>query len=720
MGLLDGLKEAFSSAESLMDPDRRKQPQSANDQSSEEMDLVRKVRQGLEESRASANRIAHEGIWMTNIAYCLGYDGLMYNVTSRQFQPINRASAYLRKNRIHANKILPTVQNRLARLCQNPPEYDIIPESNDPEDKDAARLASQVLDHLVDKHEINKKRLFLYMWLQQCGHGYVHVKWDPSIGPYMLDEEGNLSRQGDLRVDVESPFAVFPDALAKTDDDAEYLTFAKVRKLDYFKSFYTERGDLVKEESAWLLSAQYEMRISSLNSRGPSQGGSMDQVKNSAIEMIRYEKPSFKFPNGRMIAAANGILLDVKELPLRDDERAEIPLTKFDDTIVAGKYYSETPVTHARPIQDQYNETIRRRAEWTRRLLAGKYKAPRGSGLGQESLNDESGEVVYYNPVPTANGANIEPLPVPTIPEYAYKEEDRLDNLINYIFGISDVSRGVLPSASIPAVGAQLLQEQDQTRLSVVTELHELAWSKVFRHMLMTVEQNYEIPRKLKLAGKDNQYIVTELQGRMLRGNNDVRVKRGSTLPNSKTLKRQDIINTMSQGLLGDPKSNPKVAMNILDELEFGQSENIWEDLKIDQAQIKRGMDAMERGEFVPVDQKDNNILWCQELNRFRKSEKFSQLPPEIQQLFEANLQDRLNQLMPPGPENTPMPDLPPMPPPPIGAGGEAFAGLPIGVRPTALAEKLQSRQLANKPNNPRPNPVTRMKRPGIPPERRS
>ena len=227
----------------------------------------------------------------------------------------------------------------------------------------------------------------------------------------------------------------------------------------------------------------------------------------------------------------------------------------------------------------------------------------------------------------------------------------------------------------------------------MITELHELSWAKVFRHMLMFVEQGYQIPRKLKLAGKDNQFIVTELEGRMLRGNNDVRVRRGSSLPNSKTLKRQDIVNTMSLGLLGDPKSNPQVAMNILDELEFGQSENMWQDLKIDSAQIKRGMDAMERGEQIEVNQKDNNVFWCQELNRFRKSEKFGQLPEEIQRLFEANLEDRLNQLMPPNPANTPMPSLPPMPPPPIGAGGEAFAGVPQGTRSSALAEKAQSMQ---------------------------
>ena len=677
-----------------MDPESENRVLSGpNDQSSEEIALVQHVRSTLEESRSSANRIAHEGIWMTNIAYCLGYDGLMYNTTTRQFQPVNRASAYLRKNRIHANKILPTVQNRLARLTQNPPEYEIAPESNDTEDKDAARLATQVLDALVDKCEVNKKRLFLYMWMQQCGHAYIRVFWDPTLGnPMIHPETGKIVYEGDVRVDVESPFAVFPDPFARTDDDATSLTMAKVRKLDYFQSHYPERGHLVREEQAWLLSAQYEQRVNSLNSRGPSQGGMTESFKNSAIEMVKYEARSEKYPNGRMIVAANGILLESKELPV-----GEIPLAKFDDTIIGGKYYSETPVTHARPIQDQYNETLRRRAEWTRRLLAGKYKAPRGSGLSQEALNDESGEVIYYNPVSTAGGASLEPLNIPTIPEYAYKEEDRLDNLINYIFGISDVSRGILPSASIPAIGAQLLQEQDQTRISVITELNERSWSKAFRIMLKHVEKFYIMDRKFKMAGKSREYIVRELNGSMLKGNTDVRVKKGSTQPNSKTLKRQDIVNTLSLGLLGDPH-DPSVANKILPLLEFGNTEDIWLDYALDMAQIKRGMDAMEKGEFVEVSHEDNNALWVQEINRFRKQDKFGTLPQEIQDLYMANFRDRINLLMPPGEWNTPMPPLPPTPPPPIGAGGEAMAGLPKGVSGDELMMQLRSKGVAKRP----------------------
>ncbi len=212
--------------------------------------------------------------------------------------------------------------------------------------------------------------------------------------------------------------------------------------------------------------------------------------------MIKYEARSKDYPQGRLIACANGILLEDKELPV-----GEIPFAKFDDIQIGGKYYSEALITHLRPIQDQYNETVRRRAEWTRKLLAGKYKAPRGSGIAQESLNDDSGEVLYYTPVPNAPG-NVEPVAVPMIPQWAFNEEDRLDKMFNDISGISEVSRGTMPSASIPAIGMQLLTEQDDTRIGITTEQHEHAWARVGSLALKYAEKFWVMPRKLKIAGK--------------------------------------------------------------------------------------------------------------------------------------------------------------------------------------------------------------------------
>jgi hypothetical protein len=605
----------------------------ASQQSMDEQKLVSYVKQKVEEIRANGSRVAREGQIMTNIAYLLGFDGVYYDTTTRNFRTVGQPGRSLKRGRLHANKILPSVQNRLARLCKNPPRYDVRPESMDAADKDAARLGVQVIDNVWDKQKINVKRLSLMMWVQQAGYAFMKTCWDDSLGKLVgYAEDGSPVYEGDVRVDVVPSLEVYADPLAKTLDDAQYIIHAKVRKLDYFKTHYPDRGHLVKEESAWLLSAQYEMRLNALSSQNPSSGGPQEsQMQNAAIELALYERRSKKHPNGRMIVTANGVLLADKDLPC-----GEIPFVKFDDFIVGGSFHSESLITHMRPIQDQYNRLIQKRADWTNLLLAGKYLAPKGHGMSSESLNNQSGEVVEYNAVPGAPAPQA--MTIPVMPQYAYVEEERLQSMLNEISGINEISKGTLPSAGIPAVGMQFLQEQDETRIGVVVEQHELAWSQLGMLILKYVGEYYKTPRMLKISGESMGYAVKSFQGSDLRNNYDVIVIKGSTIPNSKVLKRQEIINAFSQGLLGDP-NDPNLRRKVLEMLEYGDIAEAWKDHSLDMAQIAKTIEMLEQEQVPIIDPElDNHALHIQEKNRYRKSEKFDALSEKAQVNFRLDI----------------------------------------------------------------------------------
>lgn len=606
----------------------------AQEQSEQDAKIAAHVKKLVEESRASSNRVASEAIWMENTASICGFPNARFDSRTRSFQPVNRVGSSVKQNRSQVNKLLPNVQNRLARLCKNPPKYDVRPESNDTEDKEAARLATQTAITMWDKLGLNEKRIPLYMLLQQCGHSWAFVGWDPTEGNPMPDPTtGKIAFEGDIRVDIASAFEVFVDPTAKTFDDIRktWVIRTKVRKLDYFKANFPEKGQLVKEEDAWLLSAQYEGRINSLNSRGPSGGGAQEAMKNCAIEMVKYEARSSEYPMGRMITVASGITLEDKPLPV-----GEIPARMFCDTIIGGKLFPETPVTHARPLQDSYNENEEKIKEWTRNFLSGKYKAARGSGLAQESLHNGGSEVVYFNVVPNApNGP--EAIQVPVLPQWAWQRRESLDKDISEIMGISEVSKGTLPSASIPAIGMQLLTEQDDTRIGVMTEQHEHAWAGILSLILKYVEFGYKIPRKLKMAGHGLEYCVKEISGDMLRGNTDVSVVRGSMQPGSKTLANNEIMNRYDRGLLG-PQQDPKVIEKVNAMTEFGDMQELFQDYGLDMSQIKRGIQKLEQGQPVQADKMDNHPMWIQELNRYRKGDKWEALDPGIKQLFNATI----------------------------------------------------------------------------------
>lgn len=631
----DKVREALFSSVSK----KKNDPSLEKYQGGEEKKLCEFVKGRIEDVRSNASRIAHEGIWLTNIAYLLGFDSIYYDVNMRQFRPAT--GQFMRRHKISVNRILPSTQNRAARLTKNPPRYDVRPKSTSEEDRDAARLALYLVNQVWDVQYINKKRLELVMWLQQCGHSYFKTCWDRTLGPkvpYIHPTTGQkrMIPQGDIRVDVVNAFEVFPDPLAKSMDELTWLVHAKVRPIHYFRDHY-DNGHLVKPEDVWLTSLQYEGRINSFNSQTGGATGVNPLLKHCAIELSLYEAPSYRHENGRMIVCANDVLLKDEELPID-----EIGFSKFDDVMIAGKYYSESVITHARPIQDQYNRTISQRANWTNQLLAGKYRAPRGSSLIKEAFNDQP-EVIEYDPVPGAGPP--EAISIPNIPQYAYQEDDYLMGMMDNIFGLSEPSQGQLPSASIPAIGLQFLVEQDMTRIGVITEQHEFAYAATGRHILKYAEKYYTMPRILRMAGKNMEYTVKEFIGSEIQGNNDVVVIKGSTIPGSKVLKRQEIINLHQGGYLGNPQ-DPKVLENVLNMLEYGDIQEAWKDHSLDMGQIKKHINMIEEGIKPPVSEFDNHPLFLQELNRYRKSDKFALLMPESQKILIEVMEDHVQEMM--------------------------------------------------------------------------
>jgi hypothetical protein len=179
----------------------------------------------------------------------------------------------------------------------------------------------------------------------------------------------------------------------------------------------------------------------------------------------------------------------------------------------------------------------------------------------------------------------------------------------------------------------QLLVEQDDTRIGIETECHEYSYADLGRILLKFVDKYYETDRLLKIVGENMEYTVRKFNGTDIRKNFDVHVIRGSTLPGSKVLKRQEIMNLHQQGYFGNP-GDPLVLQNVLSMLEYGDEYQGWKKISLRKSQINRGIQMIENGQKPPVSEFDDHALWMQELDDYRVSEKFLKLSPEQQSII--------------------------------------------------------------------------------------
>jgi len=156
------------------------------------------------------------------------------------------------------------------------------------------------------------------------------------------------------------------------------------------------------------------------------------------------------------------------------------------------------------------------------------------------------------------------------------------------------------------------------------------------------------MPRVLKIAGDGLEYTVKEFVGADLKDNFDVIVIEGSTVPTSKVIKRQDIMNMFQSGLMGNPQDT-KLQAKVLKMMEYGDEAEVWKEQALDDAQVKLVISAIEKNDKVTVQENlsefDNQQNHLKEMNIYRKSDKYRNLSKEQKDLFLWVMEWRLNAL---------------------------------------------------------------------------
>jgi hypothetical protein len=189
------------------------------------------------------------------------------------------------------------------------------------------------------------------------------------------------------------------------------------------------------------------------------------------------------------------------------------------------------------------------------------------------------------------------------------------------------------------------LQEQDQTRIGVMTTRNEIGYAKVGCCILKYVGKYYEMPRILKIAGDGLEYAVKEFTGSDLNDNYDVTVVQGSTIPESKVLRRQNIINDFEMGLLGNPQ-DPMVRAKVNEMLEYGDDYEIWKKQALTQARIKRNILSIEQGEEPKLSEFDNHAMHLDAMDDYRLSDKYTNLDDKNKQLFDGVMEWHLQAMV--------------------------------------------------------------------------
>lgn len=610
-------------------------------------------------ARCRTTRQQMERQWYINLAFYIGKQNVSSvgassssNTGVRLYVP---PAPYYRSRPV-INRIRPIIRTELAKLTAQKPTATIVPSTGEDRDVAAAQAGEQIWNSVYRAKKI--KTIFgqTMLWALTTGNGFMKTYWDPN----KKDKDGNA---GDFCYENITPFHIFvPDMLCQDLEDQPYIIHIQTKSPEWVKANYPQ-----VQAQPNVMEANDILNDSFLNLVGAS-----DFRKNAILCYEVWIKPGqveFMPEGGMYTIIGDTIVQMVKGNPYLHQQ---YPFIKFEH-IPTGRFYADSVIVDLMPIQREYNRTRGQMIEAKNRMSHPQLMAAEGS-VDASKITTEPGQVILYKlgfPAP-------QPLPLQNLPAYVVQEVERLLLDFEDISGQHQVSKGQVPPGVTAATAISFLQEQDESMLSTTFSSIEDGFEKIGYQTLCYVKQYWDVPRTVKVVGRDGQFNVLSFVGSDLRDNTDIRVEAGSALPTSKSAKQALLMDLMSQGFIPPEKG--------LELMDVGGVQRLYEEVQIDSSQAVRenmkmssitdenmnqylqtfqGVDPMTQEAMlidpntgqplvdamgqptappliVPVNSYDNHQMHIQVHNNYRKGQEYENLPARIKSLFEEHVNQHI------------------------------------------------------------------------------
>lgn len=606
------------------------------------------------------------------------------------------------------NRIRPIIRTELAKLTAQKPSATIIPATNEDQDLAAATAGEQIWDSIYRSKKIRSIHRQETLWSLCCGTGFIKTYWNPT----KLAKDGT---KGDFCYENVTPFHVFvPDLMAEDIEDQPYVIHIQAKTSEWVKMNYPgincapnvmEASDILNDSFLNLI-------------------GAADYRKNAVLCYEVWVKPgNVEFlPKGGMYTIIGDTIVQMVEG--NPYLHQQYPFVKFPH-IPTGRFYGDSVINDLVPIQREFNRTRGQIIEAKNKMGHPQLLAAQGA-IDASKITTEPGQVVEYKigyPQPV-------PLPLQNLPPYVLQEIDRLMMDFEDISGQHQVSKGQVPPGVTAATAISYLQEQDESMLATTYAGIEEGMEKIAYQTMCYVKQYWDVPRLVKVVGRNGQFDVMSFRGSDLRDNTDIRIEAGSALPTSKSAKQALLMDLMTQNFIPPEKG--------LELMDIGGVQRLYEELQVDSAQAMRenmkmsavtqqmldqylqtflappdpmaqlqsqlgaqfgGMDQAppaqqlidpntgqplvdQNGQptapplIVPVNSYDNHQVHIQAHNNYRKSQEYENLPPETKSLFEEHVNQHMAMLG----------VIPGQPAPQVGQNPVSSGGMEAGqITPEAL-----------------------------------
>lgn len=592
--------------------------------------IISEIKKDFEERREA--RVARELQWQLNKEFLGGNQFCDINTITRQIEVT--PFVYDDEEREVFNLIAPKIEARLSKINKAKPVLLNVPASDSHSDVAAAKVGTKILRGTYREIGMQNHFKTSNAWAEVTGTVFHKDVWNPGIGRSIARVGDTIVKEGGISHVVCSSWEIFPKTeTVENIEDQKSIFHAKPYFVDEIEDIYG-----IKTKGRTL--DVYNLENSRISVGGMGYTASIQRyvkgkMENAEIVLECSYLPCKKYPNGKLITIIGDELLVYMDSPHIDSiGNIYHPLSKQVCLREAGCFWGRTIIERLIPIQRRYNALKNRIHEYLNRVSVPAWTVEQDSIVDKDGLTMNgirSGDVIERIP-------GSQPPAALQMPQMTYDmrtEEQQLRDLMTEISGVSDFASQSYAPAGTPAAGIDLINQQDDSRISLTSENIEIAAKEIGKKWLWLYKKNVQIPRLLNVVGEDHtlSYILEWTANNLT--SFDVTLETEGLLATSIQQKRQQVTYLFSQGLFNDPSTGqimPSMRAKLFEMFELGN----WQDaVSLENIHIRRANEEnmkFKQGLIAQVNQLDDDDLHVREHTRFvlTTEESSADINPEI------------------------------------------------------------------------------------------
>lgn len=421
-----------------------------------------------------------------------------------------------------SNMIFSIIEAIRPIMADNNCRFEVFPRTQ--RGSEVTSIVQKALDYEFDREEVSTKLLKMLITVLQVGTGVLFVPWN-----------GDKGIDGEVNLQVINPFNLYPDPLATSVEDAEYIIYATYMHVNQLKQAFPGKANLLEGGNI-----NYTELVANRGNQ-PAKTDTQVLVLETWCRDYTYidieedkngEKVKTKkraYPNGRVITTAPelGVVLGDKENPYKD---GKFPFIILKDIDVPFEFWGKGEVEQLLSPQKYINELTNQIIDNAKTTANMQWIIDKNSGIQHNSLTNRPGLVIRKNP-----GSEVRRDNPPPMPSYVRDMIESLKMDIENISGVHDATQGRRPTGIQAGNAILALQEAGQSRIRLKVKLLERTLGELAQMWYSRMKQFWMQDRWIRVSKEEGGYEFIEVNRKMFEEEFDIKITSGSTMTLNKS-----------------------------------------------------------------------------------------------------------------------------------------------------------------------------------------